>query len=66
MATAVIPVTIPSVTHAVLFPVATSLGSAGNATSVTIHVGNAPDVVDAIAKVAAYQSRLDSAATAAH
>lgn len=60
-----VPVSIPSVTSASLFPIPTSLGTAGNATAATSLVGNASDSVnDAIAKVAAYQARLDAAEAA--
>ena len=57
-----VPITIPSVTSASLFSTPTSLGNAANASAATVTVGNAQDVVnDAIAKVAAYQLRLDEA-----
>lgn len=55
-------ITIPSVTSASLFSTPTSIGNAAHATAATVTVGNAQDVVnDAIAKVAAYQVRLDEA-----
>jgi flagellin len=55
-------ITIPSVTSASLFSTPTSLGNASAAATATVNVGNAQDTLnDAIAKVAAYQVRIDEA-----
>lgn len=53
---------IPSVTQASLFASTPTIGNAAGATSATVTVANAQDIVaDAIAKVEAYQLRLDVA-----
>lgn len=57
-----IPLPIPSVTSADLLLTPTNLASAPNATTATTTVGNAQQTVaDALAKVMAYQVRLDTA-----
>jgi flagellin len=64
-ASSTVVVDIPNVTSASLFSAPVSLSNSSNAASATSHVTTAQDAVNtALAKVAAYQSQLDSAEAA--
>ena len=55
-------ITIPSMASSSLFTASVSLGTAASAATATVHVSSAQQMVnEAIAKVAAYQERLDEA-----